>query len=120
MLETPVLSLIIYANNIKYVVTQLIPFSTVVVTCGGTKSENCTYLVQSSVTSLTSPCTYSICPCNNNICRLRFDFTVSFKKQFMNYLQSLFLERCFIIRLINTYQYTPCLKYGFKTKDFNQ
>jgi hypothetical protein len=28
-------------------------------------------------TSLTSPCTYKICPCNTNICRLRLDFVVS-------------------------------------------
>merc|ERR1712179_43650 len=43
--------------------------------CGGTASENQTYLVQSSVTSLTSPCTYKICKCSTNICRIRFDFT---------------------------------------------
>jgi len=28
-------------------------------------------------TSLTSPCTYKICPCNTNICRVRLDFVVS-------------------------------------------
>merc|ERR1711992_23013 len=43
--------------------------------CGGSSSENQTYLVQSSTTSLTSPCTYSICKCSTNICRIRFDFT---------------------------------------------
>jgi len=43
--------------------------------CGGSASENQTYLVQSSVTTLTSPCTYTICPCSSNICRIRFDFT---------------------------------------------
>merc|ERR1712223_2254522 len=42
--------------------------------CGGSASENQTYLVQSSVTSLTSPCTYTVCPCSTNICRIRFDF----------------------------------------------
>merc|ERR1712018_47318 len=42
--------------------------------CGGSASENQTYLIQSSVTSLTSPCTYTICPCSTNICRIRFDF----------------------------------------------
>ena len=49
---------------------------TVALACGGSASENQTYLVQSSVTTLTSPCTYTICPCSANICRIRFDFTV--------------------------------------------
>merc|ERR1712109_291931 len=48
---------------------------TFALSCGGSSSENQTYLVQSSVTSLTSPCTYSICKCSTNICRIRFDFT---------------------------------------------
>jgi len=43
--------------------------------CGGSASENQTYLVQSSVTTLTNPCSYTICPCSANICRIRFDFT---------------------------------------------
>merc|ERR1719219_91603 len=43
--------------------------------CGGSASENNTYLVQSSVTSLTSPCTYTICPLSTSICRTRFDFS---------------------------------------------
>jgi len=43
--------------------------------CGSSASENQTYLVQTSVTSLTSPCTYTICKCSTNICRIRFDFT---------------------------------------------
>merc|ERR1719330_30487 len=43
--------------------------------CGGSASQNQTYLVQSSVTTLTNPCTYTICPCSSNICRIRFDFT---------------------------------------------
>jgi len=43
--------------------------------CGDSSSENQTYLVQSSTTSLTSPCTYTICPCSTNICRIRFDFS---------------------------------------------
>merc|ERR1712050_363095 len=42
--------------------------------CGGSASENQTYIVQTSVTSLTSPCIYSICPCSTNICRIRYDF----------------------------------------------
>merc|ERR1711971_184198 len=43
--------------------------------CGGSASQNQTYLVQSSVTSLTSPCSYTVCPCSSNICLIRFDFT---------------------------------------------
>ena len=52
-------------------------FCLVVLGCGGSASQNCTYLVQSSVTTLTSPCAYTICPASSNICRIRFDFTVS-------------------------------------------
>merc|ERR1712038_72386 len=48
---------------------------TFALSCGGSSSQNQTYLVQSSVTSLTSPCTYTICKCSTNICRIRFDFT---------------------------------------------
>merc|ERR1712241_1639167 len=48
---------------------------TFTLSCGGSSSENQTYIVQSSVTSLTSPCTYTICPTTSNICRIRFDFT---------------------------------------------
>merc|ERR1711971_500630 len=43
--------------------------------CGGSASENQTYLIQASVTTLTSPCKYTICPVATNICRIRFDFT---------------------------------------------
>ena len=63
--------------------------------CGSSKSENNTILglltnyvfytyiyfknisVQASVTTLASPCTYTVCPCSSNICRIRYDFTVS-------------------------------------------
>merc|ERR1719418_282135 len=43
--------------------------------CGGSASENQTYLIQSSVTTLTNPCKYTVCPCGTDICRIRFDFT---------------------------------------------
>merc|ERR1719330_1333988 len=43
--------------------------------CGGSASENQTYLIQASVTTLTSPCKYTICPTASDICRIRFDFT---------------------------------------------
>ena len=49
----------------------------VVLACGGSTSDNSSYLVQASATSLTSPCKYTICPCSTNICRIRLDFTVS-------------------------------------------
>merc|ERR1712241_287038 len=43
--------------------------------CGGSSSENQTYIIQSSATTFaTNPCTYSICPCSSNICRIRYDF----------------------------------------------
>merc|ERR1712223_1388941 len=47
---------------------------TFALSCGGSSSDNNTYLVQTSATSITSPCTYTICPCNQAICRTRFDF----------------------------------------------
>ena len=40
-------------------------------------SDNVSYLVQSVSTSVGSPCTFTICPCNTNICRIRYDFNVS-------------------------------------------
>merc|ERR1719510_978507 len=43
--------------------------------CGGTASVNNSYIVQASATAVTSPCTYTICPCSTNICRIRFDLT---------------------------------------------
>ena len=51
-------------------------YLTVSLACGGSASQNQSYLVQTSVTTLTSPCSYTICPCSSNICRIRFDFTV--------------------------------------------
>ncbi|TRY62107.1 hypothetical protein TCAL_16301, partial [Tigriopus californicus] len=44
--------------------------------CGGSTSENCTYLVEASSSNPTSdPCTFTICKCSSNICRIRLDFT---------------------------------------------
>merc|ERR1711936_964341 len=37
--------------------------------CGKSSSENSTYIVQASATAVSSPCTYTICPCSTNICR---------------------------------------------------
>ena len=51
---------------------------TVVLEEGGSSSLNQTYMVQASTTSLaTGPMTYRICPCSDDVCRIRFDFTVS-------------------------------------------
>ena len=72
---------------------------TVVLSCGGKSSENCTYLVQAATTSLTSPCSYKICPTSSNICRIRFDFTVSNK---FKLLSTIYVnERYTILLLIN-------------------
>eukprot|EP00096_Caligus_rogercresseyi_P004480 TRINITY_DN1875_c0_g1_i1.p1 TRINITY_DN1875_c0_g1~~TRINITY_DN1875_c0_g1_i1.p1 ORF type:complete len:412 (-),score=19.94 TRINITY_DN1875_c0_g1_i1:127-1362(-) len=47
--------------------------------CGGTSSDNCTYIEQTAFTTSSSlasnPCTYTICPNSNMICRIRLDFT---------------------------------------------
>ena len=44
--------------------------------CGDSAAENNSYIEQSSVTSLsTNPCKYNICPCQSNICRIRYDFS---------------------------------------------
>ena len=38
--------------------------------CGGTTSENSSYIVQGlTTTAPASPCTYKICPCSTDICR---------------------------------------------------
>merc|ERR1711936_1346968 len=35
--------------------------------CGGSSSENQTYIVQASATAVTSPCSYTICPVSSGI-----------------------------------------------------
>jgi len=47
----------------------------IVLECGDTSSDNNTYLIQSSVTSQTSECKYTICRCSTDICRIKFDFS---------------------------------------------
>ncbi len=49
----------------------------VALTCGGTSRENCTYLTQPA--TIPTSCVYNICPVENNICRIRYDFTVRIK-----------------------------------------
>ena len=59
-----------------YIVSSFL-FPIVSLGCGSLSSENCTYLVQASSTTLDdNPCGYTICPCGQNICRLRLDFAV--------------------------------------------
>ena len=50
----------------------------VTLSCGESSSENNTYIVQSSTTTApATPCTYKICPCSTDICRIRYDFTTN-------------------------------------------
>merc|ERR1712141_467738 len=50
----------------------------ITLSCGGSSSENNSYIVQGSTTSApASPCTYSVCPCSTDICRIRYDFTTN-------------------------------------------
>jgi len=42
--------------------------------CGGSASENCTYLTQASTTAPTSPCSYTICPVSTSVSRIRLEF----------------------------------------------
>ncbi len=44
--------------------------------CGGTSSENCTYLVMAATAAPGLSCDFTVCPASNQICRMRFDFTV--------------------------------------------
>ena len=84
---------------VNYVIwnINLIP---VLASCGAQVNDNCSYMVQSSFSSLsltsgiTNPCTYTVCPVGNNICRIRYDFTV-----IMNRLQ---LTWCAMINIICT------------------
>jgi hypothetical protein len=49
---------------------------TLTLSCGGSSSQNCTYIEQSSTTSLsTNPCMYTINKASDSICRIKFDFT---------------------------------------------
>lgn len=44
--------------------------------CGSTTSENCTYYTVASFDTSTdsSPCSYTVCPISNDVCKLRIDF----------------------------------------------
>ena len=50
------------------------PTNSVTLGCGGSSSQNMTYLEQSSTTTALN-CEYTLCPCAASVCRIRFDFT---------------------------------------------
>ena len=55
-----------------------LPIPLVTYGCGIRTSENISYFLQSSDQSeLTSPCSYTLCKCVPDICRIRLDFIVS-------------------------------------------
>ena len=56
----------------------MIFFFSVKLSCGATGSDNITYLVLNPTSSPGDSCFYRICPSSKAICRLRFDFIVSF------------------------------------------
>ena len=61
-------------NQLSVVKKNLI---VVLVSCGSTINDNCSYAIQTSFSSgVPNPCTYTVCPVGNNICRIRYDFTV--------------------------------------------
>jgi hypothetical protein len=52
---------------------------TVSLACGGSTSDNNTYLVQSGATTgISQSCKFTICKLSSNICRIRYDFTVRY------------------------------------------
>ena len=64
-----------------FISSYLSYFHLVIVSCGTTVRDNCSYLVQSALTTgLEIPCSYSVCRLGSNICRIRYDFTVSYSK----------------------------------------
>ena len=69
----------IQSNTSEYIFLTKNPLFLVSLSCGGTSNDNTTYLVQGGTTSSpASPsCTYKICPCSNDICRIKYDFTTN-------------------------------------------
>ena len=50
--------------------------------CGGSSAENTTYLeLAATTTPPSTSCEYKLCGANANVCRIRFDFEVSFLLQ---------------------------------------
>ena len=72
-------TLILYLINIQQWCDSKIFYFLVSLGCGSTNSENNSYIIQSSSTSISNPCKHKICPCSTNVCRIRYDFSVSKK-----------------------------------------
>ena len=45
--------------------------------CGDTSAENYVFLTKPTTLTSNAQCSFKICPCSNNICRIRYDFMVS-------------------------------------------
>ena len=66
----------IFLEPTFYVGSNTFYLLSVSLACGGSTSENNSYIVQSSTTTApATPCKYDVCPCNSDICRIRYDFT---------------------------------------------
>ena len=72
-------TLILYLINIQQWCDSKLFYFLVSLACGSTNSENNSYIIQSSSTSISNPCKHKICPCSTNVCRIRYDFSVSKK-----------------------------------------
>ena len=64
----------LYFNNGQNVSKMLNHFVVSNNECGQRVAENCTYFENPSNLDANSECKLTVCPCNNNICRLRLDF----------------------------------------------
>ena len=61
-----------------------------ILSTGGSTSLNNSYIEVSSSTSLSVGMTeYTICPCSDDICRIKFDFEVSKNGIFFNFILSI-------------------------------
>jgi hypothetical protein len=65
-------------NNINGTLFYMLYNILVTLQCGQTSSENCTYLTlgDTGTTNLPTNCVYTLCPINQNVCRIRLDFMV--------------------------------------------
>ena len=88
-------TLILYLINIQQWCDSNLFHFLVSLGCGSTNSENNSYIIQSSSTSVSNPCKHKICPCSTNVCRIRYDFSVSIKvtmNQTLICLKSIWME----------------------------
>ena len=61
-----------YVYDVTYFIFLFHDYLVIELGCGKTSSDNCTYLVQESSLTPTSPCYYKICSANTAICRIRY------------------------------------------------